>query len=86
MKELVVYTVLRLVLLAASFAVVAGLWAAVTGGVNLFWCLVIGFVVSGIGSYYVLNPQREAFARRVEERASRATAKLEQMRAREDHD
>ncbi len=86
MKELVVYTALRLVLLAASFAVVAGLWAAVTGDVNLFWSLVIGFVISGIGSYYVLNPQREAFARRVQERASRASARLEEMKAREDHD
>lgn len=86
MKELIVYTVLRLVLLAASFAIVAGLWAAATGGINVFWCLVIAFVVSGIGSYYVLNPQREAFARRVQERASRATAKLEQMKAREDKD
>lgn len=86
MKELIVYTVLRLVLLAASFAIVAGLWAAVTGGIDVFWCLVIAFVVSGIGSYYVLNPQREAFARRVEERARLATAKLEQMKAREDRD
>lgn len=86
MKELVVYTVLRLVLLVASFAVVAGLWAAVTGGVDVFWCLLIAFVVSGIGSYYVLNPQREAFARRVEERASLASARIEKMKAREDRD
>ncbi|VXC20718.1 DUF4229 domain-containing protein [Nocardioides sp. AX2bis] len=86
MKELLVYTALRLVLLAASFGIVAGLWIAVTGGVSVFWCLVIAFVISGIGSYYVLNPQREAFARRVEERASRATARFDEMKAREDRD
>lgn len=86
MKELLVYTALRLVLLAASFGIVAGLWIAVTGGVSVFWCLVIAFVISGIGSYYVLNPQREAFARRVEERAGRATARFEEMKAREDRD
>lgn len=86
MKELLVYTALRLVLLAASFGIVAGLWIAVTGGIALFWCLVIAFVISGIGSYYVLNPQREAFARRVEERASRATARFDEMKAREDRD
>ena len=86
MKELLVYTALRLLLLVASFAIVAGLWIAVTGGVSVFWCLVIAFVVSGIGSYYVLNPQREAFARRVEERASRATARFDEMKAREDRD
>ena len=86
MKELVVYTALRLVLLVASVAVVAGLWTLVTGGVDVFWSLVIGFVISGVGSYYVLNPQREAFARRVEERASRASAKFEQRKAREDRD
>ncbi|GAA0985418.1 hypothetical protein ENKNEFLB_04143 [Nocardioides aquaticus] len=86
MKELLVYTALRLLLLLASFAIVAGLWIAVTGGVSVFWCLVIAFVISGIGSYYVLNPQREAFARRVEERASRASARFDEMKAREDRD
>lgn len=86
MKELLVYTALRLLLLLASFAIVAGLWIAVTGGVSVFWCLVIAFVISGIGSYYVLNPQREAFARRVEERASRASARFDEMKSREDRD
>ncbi len=86
MKELAVYTVLRLALLVASFAVVMGLWALVAGTPNVFWSLLIAFVVSGIGSYYVLNPQREAFARRVEERAKRASARMERMKAREDTD
>ncbi len=89
MRELAVYTALRLILLAASFGIVAGLWRAVTGDFgdsSVFWSLLIAFVLSGIGSYYVLNPQREAFARRVEERASRATAKFDAMKSREDRD
>lgn len=86
MKELAVYTALRLALLVASFAIVMGLWAVVAGTPDVFWSLLIAFVVSGIGSYYVLNPQREAFARRVEERAQRASARLERMKAREDTD
>jgi hypothetical protein len=43
-------------------------------------------VVSGVGSYYLLRPQREAFARRVDERAQRASQKLEEMRSKEDTD
>ncbi len=52
----------------------------------LVWVVVIGFVVSGLGSYVILSPQREAFARRVDERARRATSKIEEMRAKEDAD
>ncbi len=84
MKEFVVYTLLRLGLLVGAFAVVAGLWIAVTGGVSVFWCLVVAFVVSGIGSFVLLDRQREAFARRVDDRARRATAAMEERRSRED--
>ena len=43
-------------------------------------------MVSGIGSYFLLNRQREAFAQRVEVRAERATKAFEQLRAKEDVD
>ena len=46
-KEFVVYTVLRLLLFAASFAIVAGIWLAVSDNVPLLWVFVIAFVVSG---------------------------------------
>ena len=72
-KEFAVYTLLRLVLLAGSFAMVAGIWV-----------LVIAFVVSGVASYFILNRPRERFAQRVDERARRASAAFEARKARED--
>jgi membrane protein implicated in regulation of membrane protease activity len=85
-KEFVVYTALRIVLFLASLAVIIGVWMLVTGSVPLVWAFVIAFAVSGIASYFLLNRQRAAFARRVDERARRAQAAYEQMRAREDVD
>ena len=87
MKEFVVYTALRLVLFLASFGVVAGVMALVFDDrINLFWAVVLAFLVSGVASYYVLDRQREAFARRVENRASRAAAAFEERKAREDRE
>ncbi len=87
MKEFVVYTALRIVLFLASFGVVVGVMALVLDGkVHLFWAVVAAFLISGIASYFVLDRQREAFARRVETRAARATAAFEERRAREDQD
>ena len=85
MKEFVVYTVLRVVLFLASFAVVIGLMAlAFDGRYNLFWAIVAAFLISGIASYFILDRQREAFARRVETRAAKASAAFEARKARED--
>ena len=86
MKEFAVYTGLRLLMLAATFGIVVGIWLAIAGSANIFVCVLIAFVVSGIGSYYLLNSQREAFARRVEVRAERATKAFDERRAREDVD
>ena len=83
-KEFAVYTLLRLVLLAGSFAIVAGIWLAVADEVPLLWVLVIAFVLSGVASYFVLNRPRERFAQRVDERARRASAAFEARKARED--
>lgn len=81
MKEFVVYTALRLLLLVATFAVVAGVWLLVAGEFPWFPVLLISVIVSGISSYFVLNRPRQAFASRVD---ARATAAVERMRARED--
>lgn len=87
MKEFVVYTALRIVLFLASFGVVVGLMALLFDGrYNLFWAVVLAFLVSGIGSYFILDRQREAFARRVEDRAARAASAFEERKAREDQD
>ena len=83
-KEFAVYTLLRLVLLAGSFAMVAGIWLAVADEVPLLWVLVIAFVVSGVASCFILNRPREKFAQRVDERARRASAAFEARKARED--
>jgi protein-S-isoprenylcysteine O-methyltransferase Ste14 len=85
-KEFVVYTVLRILLLVASFGVVFGIWALVADSVPLLWVVVIAFVLSGLASYFLLNGPRTAFAARVEERAARASAAFEDRRAREDVD
>ncbi len=87
MKEFVVYTVMRIALFLASFGVVVGVMALVFDGrYNLFWAVILAFLISGIASYFILHRQREAFARRVESRASRASAAFEERKAREDQD
>ena len=83
-KEFVVYTGLRLLIFAATFGVVIGVWVLVGGKANIAVAVVVAFVVSGIGSYFLLNGQREAFARRVEARAARATKAFDDLRAKED--
>ncbi len=85
MKEFVVYTAMRVLLFLASFGVIVGVWGLVTdGGVPLFWAVILAFLVSGVASYFILNRQRVAFARRVEDRAARASAAFEERKARED--
>ncbi len=86
MKEFVVYTGLRLLLFAATFGIVVGIWLLFADRANIFAAVVIGFVVSGVGSYFLLNPQREALARHVEVRAQRATKAFEELKAKEDVD
>lgn len=85
-KEFIVYTAMRIGLFLSSLAVVVGVWMLITGEVPLLWAVVIAFVVSGLGSYFLLSRQREAFARRVEERAQRMSARYEDLRSREDVD
>jgi hypothetical protein len=85
-KEFWVYTGLRLLLFAGSVAVVGGIWLAVSDSANLMWILIIALVVSGAASYFLLGRQRRALAHHVDERASRVTAKIEELNAKEDVD
>ena len=81
MKEFLVYTAMRLLLFAATFAVIFGAWYAISEDTtNVLVVFVIAFVISGIASYSLLHRQREALAAKVESRAQRASAKLEEMR------
>ena len=84
MKEFWIYTGLRVALFLGSFAIVFGIWAAATGDVPVLWAVVLAFLLSGVGSYFLLARQREAFAQRVDARARKASAKIEEMRSRED--
>jgi len=54
-KEFVVYTGLRLLMFAATFGVVIGAWVLVGDRANVAVAVVIAFVVSGLGSYFLLS-------------------------------
>ena len=86
MKEFVIYTALRLGLFVASLVVVVGVWMLFADTVPILWPLVISLVMSGLASYFLLNRQREAFARRVERRAERMQQRFEEMKSKEDVD
>jgi hypothetical protein len=85
-KEFWTYTALRVGLFLASGAIVFAVWALVADSVPMLWVVVIAFVVSGVASYFLLNHQREAFARRVDARAKRVSSRFEEMKAKEDAD
>ena len=88
MKEFAIYTGLRIMLFVASLLTVMLIWSLVTGSRELpvLWPVVIAFALSGVLSYFLLNRQRDAFASRVEERASRAASAFEERKTREDRD
>jgi uncharacterized membrane protein len=86
MREFAVYTGLRLLMFAGTFGIVVGVWLLVGEKANIFVAVVIAFIVSGVGSYYLLNRPREALAKRVEVRAARATKAFEERKAKEDVD
>ena len=87
MKEFAIYTGLRIALFVASLLTITLVWSLFADGrVPAVWPVVIAFAVSGVLSYFLLNRQRDAFARRVEGRASRAASAFEQRKAREDQD
>ena len=86
MKEFWTYTLLRLGLFIGTFAIVFGVWFLITGDVPVVWVIVIAFIVSGVGSYFLLERQREQFAAKVEGRAARASERLEAQRSKEDAD
>jgi hypothetical protein len=81
MKEFWIYTGLRLLSLLATFGIVAGIWSLVAGEVDIFFSVIVAFVISGVLSFFVLDPQRRAFAEKVEARAAKA---VEAARAKED--
>jgi hypothetical protein len=87
-KEFLVYTGLRVLLFIGMVGLVLGVWSLLDGDgrINVLWPVLIAFALSGVASYFLLNRQRDAFARKVEERAARASAAFEERRGREDRD
>ena len=85
-KEFWIYTALRLVLFAASFGIVVGVWFIFTDSVPILWALVIALVMSGLGSFFVLDRQREALAVRVQSREEAMSARIEEMKSKEEAD
>jgi len=88
-KEFVVYSLLRFALFGAALAIVLGIWWAATGAgaiteTQLLVSMVLAFIISGIASYYLLHGIREQFARKVHNRAAKASGKFEEMRSAED--
>ena len=86
MKEFWIYTLLRLVLFVGSLGIVIGVWFLIDDQVPILLAVIIAFLMSGVGSYFLLNRPREALARRVETRAGAMTAKIDEMKAKEDAD
>ena len=91
MKEFVVYTALRLGLFFGCLAIVLGIWWAATGAdgvtdTQVLVSMVVAFLASGIASYFLLHPVRERLARKVQDRAERASARFEELKAREDQE
>ena len=88
MKEFAVYTLARLGLLVASWAVVSGIWLLVTGDDTLpiLPTLIGAALISSVASYYLLRGMRERFALVVQRRAEAASSRLEASRSKEDHD
>jgi hypothetical protein len=77
-KDFAIYTLARIGLFVASYAVIAGVWMLVSGStsVPILWPLLLAAVVSAVASFYLLRVPRERFAARG----------FEEVRAKEDRD
>ncbi len=88
MKEFTIYTVARLGLFVASYAVIAAVYMLVMGtsSVPLVWPVLLAAVVSAGASIRLLKGPRSRFAARVEQRAANMSRRFEEARAKEDQD
>jgi Protein of unknown function (DUF4229) len=85
-KEFVSYTLWRLGLFVASYALVAGVYLLVTGSASipLVWPFLVAIVISAVASVFLLKRQRARFAAVVERRAAAASRRFEEARSKED--
>lgn len=88
MKPFVTYTLARLGLFLASYALVwlvASIWLDFSSVTNL-WVMLIALVVSAIAAILLLGRMRENLAMSVQERAERMKNRIEESRSAEDVD
>ena len=86
MKEFWTYTLLRIGLFVASFAVVWGVYAVVADTINLLVVVLVAGAISAVLSWRLLRGPRERLAASVQQRAANASARFEEMRSKEDVD
>lgn len=86
MKEFWTYTLLRIALFVGTTAVVWGVYALIADTINLLVVVLVAAVISSVLSWKLLAGPRNRFAASVEARASRASARFEDIKAREDTD
>ena len=88
MKHFVIYTVLRMGLFVATFAVLSAVVVLIDAqsGPTWFVTVFLAAVISSVLSLRLLAGPRERFAEGVEARAARARAKFEEIRSSEDVD
>ena len=86
MKEFWTYTLLRIALFVGTTAVVWGVYALVADTINLVVVVLVAAVISSALSWTLLAGPRNRFAASVEARAARASARFEEIKAREDTD
>lgn len=85
MKPFLVYTGLRIGLFVLVWVVLTGIAAAFGAGVDaVLWLLIAAALISSVLSLRLLAGPREQFARSVQARAERASAKFEELKAKED--
>jgi hypothetical protein len=86
-KEFWTYTGLRLGLFAGAAAVTWGVYALVADDtINLLVVLIVAAVASSLLSWKLLAGPRNRLATSVDARASRAAARFEERKSREDAD
>ena len=88
MKHFVVYTVARISLFLSCWFAIWGIGRLLFDAPDSFvvWSLVLGAVLSSVLSLKLLQGPRERFAQSVQARAERATARFEEIKAKEDAD
>lgn len=77
MKPFLVYTALRLLLFAATFGVLAGLWLLIFGAQGVLLVpFLLAVIISAVLSLRLLAGPRERFAAVVQARAERASRRF----------